>query len=58
MAQRKESKAKIKVRDLKPKKDARGGVIVDVNAQAHQQQSHSVQSRGVQGKGHNMDRFI
>lgn len=57
MAQRKESKAKIKVRDLKPKKDARGGVMADVNAQAHQQQSHSVQSRSTQ-KGHNLDRFI
>jgi hypothetical protein len=56
MAQRKESKAKIKVRDLKPKKDARGGVIADVNAQVHQQ-SHSVQSRSTQ-KGHSVDRFI
>lgn len=57
MAQRKENKAKIKVRDLKPKKDARGGVMVDVNTQTHQQ-NHSVQGRGVQGKGHNTDRFI
>ena len=57
MAQRKESKAKIKVRDLKPKKDARGGVTVNVNAQTHQQ-NHSVQGRSVQGKGHNVDRFI
>jgi hypothetical protein len=57
MAQRKESKAKIKVRDLKPKKDARGGVMVNVNTQTHQQ-NHSVQGRSVQGKGHNMDRFI
>lgn len=57
MAQRKESKAKIKVRDLKPKKDTRGGVVADVNAQVHQQ-SHSVQTRGTQGKGHNLDRFI
>ena len=57
MAQRKESKTKVNVRDLKPKKDAKGGVVVDVNAQAHQQQSHSVQSRSTQ-KGHNLDRFI
>ena len=42
MAQRKETKTKIKVRDLKPKKDAKGGVIVDVSTQRHQQ-SHSVQ---------------
>ena len=42
MAQRKETKTKIKVRDLKPKKDAKGGVIVDVSTQTHQQ-SHSVQ---------------
>jgi hypothetical protein len=48
MAQRKESKTTIKVRDLKPKKDAKGGVIVDVNSQTHQQ-SHSIQYRGTQG---------
>ena len=45
MAQRKETKTKIKVRDLKPKKDAKGGVIVDVSTQTHQQ-SHSVQRAG------------
>jgi hypothetical protein len=28
MAQRKETKEKVKVRDLKPKKDAKGGVSV------------------------------
>jgi len=28
MAQRKETKEKVKVRDLKPKKDAKGGVAV------------------------------
>ena len=48
MAQRKESKTKIKVRDLKPEKDAKGGVIVAVNIQTHQQ-SHSIQYRGTQG---------
>jgi hypothetical protein len=48
MAQRKESKTKIKVRDLEPKKDVKGGVIVDVNSQTHQQ-SHSIQYRGTQG---------
>jgi hypothetical protein len=42
MAQRIESKTKIKVRDLKPKRDVKGGVIVDVSIQTHQQ-SHSVQ---------------
>jgi hypothetical protein len=29
MAQRKETKTKIKVRDLKPKKDAKGGFVLD-----------------------------
>jgi hypothetical protein len=57
MAQRKQVKAKIKVRDLKPKKDAKGGVVADVNSNTHQQ-SHSIQSRGIQGKGHSVDRFI
>jgi hypothetical protein len=55
MAQRKESKTKIKVRDLKPKKDAKGGVIVDVNSQTHQQ-SHSIQNRGTQS--HSVNRWI
>lgn len=50
MAQRKETKKSIKVRDLKPKKDARGGVSQNVSTQTHQQ-SHSVQ-RG----GHNLTR--
>jgi hypothetical protein len=49
MAQRKETKKNIKVRDLKPRKDARGGVIVDVSTKTHQQ-SHSVQ-------GHNLNRL-
>ncbi len=31
MAQRKETKTKIKVRDLKPKKDAKGGVATNVS---------------------------
>ena len=48
MAQRKESKTTIKVRDLMPKKDAKGGGIVDVNSQMHQQ-SNSIQYRGTQG---------
>jgi len=55
MAQRKESKTKIKVRDLKPKKEAKGGAIVDVNTQTHQQ-SHSIQLRGTQG--HSVNRWI
>ena len=33
MAQRKETKTTIKVRDLKPKKDAKGGVVCDVRTQ-------------------------
>jgi hypothetical protein len=39
MAQRKETKKTIKVRDLKPKKDAKGGVVTNVST------SRSVQSR-------------
>jgi hypothetical protein len=35
MAQRKETKKKVKVRDLKPKKDAKGGVVQSVSTQAH-----------------------
>ena len=46
MAQRKETKKTIKVRDLKPKKDAKGGVVQNVSTHTRQQ-SHSVQSRQV-----------
>jgi len=42
MAQRKETKRKIKARDLKPKKDAKGGVNQSTSTQTHQQ-GHSVQ---------------
>jgi len=42
MAQRKESKKTIKVRDLKPKKDAKGGRVPPGMAQGS---GHSVQSR-------------
>ena len=41
MAQRKETKKKIKARDLKPKKDAKGGMVQNVNQT--RQQSHSGQ---------------
>jgi hypothetical protein len=34
MAQRKETKKTIKVRDLKPKKDAKGGVALNRNSRA------------------------
>ena len=34
MAQRKETKTTIKVRDLKPKKDAKGGVVQNVTYQS------------------------
>ena len=53
MAQRKESKTTIKVRDLKPRKDAKGGVAVNVSTQTHQQ-SHSVQGHSVQGHSPNL----
>jgi hypothetical protein len=36
----------IKVQDLKPKKDAKGGVQADVSVSGH-----GVQGRGVQGRG-------
>ena len=49
MAQRKETKTTIKVRDLKPKKDAKGGVVpnvsTQVNTQTRQQNHHSIQKR-------------
>ena len=34
MAQRKETKVTIKVRDLKPKKDAKGGVVQNVSTKS------------------------
>jgi len=52
MAQRKESKKTIKVRDLKPKKDAKGGVVFDrpnnQNIQGHNQniQGHNQNIQG------------
>lgn len=44
MAQRKETKTTIKVRDLKPKKDAKGGVATSVST------NRNVQSRQVQSR--------
>ncbi len=37
MAQRKETKMTIKVRDLKPKKDAKGGVVQNVSTKVNTQ---------------------
>jgi hypothetical protein len=55
MAQRKETKTKIKVRDLKPKRDAKGGFVV--LGQTHNQQTSGHQvSRGNKQAG--ADRFI
>ncbi|HEX4652928.1 MAG TPA: hypothetical protein VH227_01650 [Candidatus Udaeobacter sp.] len=34
----------INVRDMKPKKDAKGGVVADVSTK-----THSIQNRGTQG---------
>jgi len=49
MAQRKETKKTLKVRDLKPKKDAKGGVVQNVsthvNTHARQQNHHSMNKR-------------
>ena len=52
MAQRKETKTTIKVRDLKPKKDAKGGVATNVST------SRNVQSRQVQNRQQNQDLHI
>jgi hypothetical protein len=45
MAQRKETPKRVNVRDLKPKKDAKGGVVPTISTQAHQQ-THSIQRQG------------
>ena len=37
MAQRKETKNKVKVRDLKPKKDAKGGMSFNQTIKGHSQ---------------------
>ena len=37
MAQRKETKNKVKVRDLKPKKDAKGGMSFNQSIKGHNQ---------------------
>jgi|GraSoiStandDraft_36_1057302.scaffolds.fasta_scaffold433120_2 hypothetical protein len=54
MAQRKEIKKKIKIQDLKPKKDAKGGFMV-FGQTRNQQVSGSGKS---QGPGKSPDRFI
>ena len=41
-------KKNIKVRDLKPKKDAKGGVVANVSTNASTS-AHSMQSRQIQG---------
>ena len=52
MAQRKETKKQLKIRDLKPKKDAKGGVVLDVNTKNHQQ-SHNIQNNNVNNRNVN-----
>ena len=47
MAQKKEAK-KIKVRDLKPKKDARGGMAANVSTNVGVS-GHSIQGHQIQG---------
>ena len=42
----------IKVRDLKPKKDAKGGVVANVSTNASTS-AHSMQSHRIQGPQHN-----
>jgi hypothetical protein len=52
---RTKKKTNINIRDLKPKKDAKGGVVANVNtnagASAHSTQSHSTQSHQIQLRG-------
>jgi len=48
MAQRKESKKTIKVRDLKPKKDAKGGVAINRLGRGD---SRSIQGPQMQRRG-------
>jgi hypothetical protein len=51
MAQKKEHK-KIKVRDLKPRKDAKGGVVLNMhNTNTHNTNTHNTNT-------HNTNRFI
>jgi hypothetical protein len=52
--QDKKKKKDIKVRDLKPKKDAKGGVSSDVSINmgvSGHSQSHSIQGRQIQRPG-------
>jgi hypothetical protein len=46
MAQRKETKKKVKVSDLKPKKDAKGGRQGNQSIQGHNQSSSRNQNQG------------
>jgi len=51
MRDKKKKTKTIKVQDLKPKKDAKGGVQVDVSVSGHGVQSHNMGHRGVQRPG-------
>ena len=53
MAQRKETKTKIKIQDLKPKKDAKGGFMV-----FGQTRNQQISGNNKQGTGKSPDRFI
>jgi hypothetical protein len=50
MAQRKETKKTIKVRDLKPKKDAKGGVVCNTAGR-----NQGIQGRSQNNQGRNPD---
>jgi len=56
MAQRKETKKQIKVRDLKPKKDAKGGFMLF--GQSRQQSAGQHQTSAGNKQTTNSDRFI
>jgi hypothetical protein len=54
---KKKSKKQIKVQDLKPSKDAKGGVVANVNV-GHNVQRPGVQNRSVSGAGHQQNIHI
>jgi len=54
---KKKSKKQIKVQDLKPSKDAKGGVVANVSV-GHNVQRPGVQNRGVSGAGHQQNIHI
>jgi hypothetical protein len=48
----KKERKPIKVQDLKPKKDAKGGVVANVSTN-HSIQGHQIQGHHIQGRNNN-----